>query len=905
MAVKNWYDIIPPHADIRKGHFDEAVFAADLGDVAAKAAPDDYRDPYLFYKKTYLTAGLENLLKRVHTKLTEGQGPSVVQIQTPFGGGKTHALVAIYHYLEHGRKVENLLPTGIDLLSADVSAISGNHWNPIEGRTSDGLTRRTFWGEVAYQIGGRPGYEAFRENDEARISPGKTKLREFLGAHQPCVLLFDEILEYVNRALDVREQLGVSLGTQTFSFFQELTEAVATLPHVMLVVTLPSSWLEDFGEQQEESLARMEKIFGRVEAIETPVHGEEVYAVVRRRLFEVENLKRADMREVVHRYFHLYQQHHDDLPPKARDVNYRDKMEKAYPFHPDLIDILYEKWSTFPSFQRTRGVLRLLANVIEDLYQREVNLNMILPGDVNLDHPSVRREFLKHIGQEYEGVIGSDIAGHEAKAQALDADNKSWKHLAQRIATATFFHSFSADESEKGTTLPYLKLATLHSDTMPAMVTEVLGKLANTLWYLNSRGDAYFFSRIPNLNRMILDKKELFSEAYEERLKDVIEEEIGPKFTSYLWPESTSGRDLSAAIPDNRALKLIVLHPDDDGSRIPQWIERRGEGFREYKNTLFFALADTGAFVKLREDVKTVLALEAIKDEVDAGESPLPEERWDEIQRRMHKIQRDFSFNVRRMYHTLRFGEREIDLGAPVAGSETLSNWYWRELTSPDVGAIVEKLHYRMLVNKFIAANGQVSAAKVLDQFYKDPGLPVPASEDVVARAVQLGVQEGALGIAEMRDGEIDPQTLRYDEDIPLLTVSFDEGVYLLSSERSEEIRAQIEVEETAAGKEGLAVGVPGVPPTPGEPAKLEKPEKPAEKRYHHVRLVVADVPVNKIADVNRGVFMPLGQVTSDLTFTMEIEFSSEDGVSESTLEQKVKETIRQIGARVVEEETE
>ena len=815
--MKNWYDIIPPHEDIQKGHFDEAVFAADLGDVAAKAAPDDYRDPYLFYKKTYLTAGLENLLHRVHTKLTEGQGPSVVQIQTPFGGGKTHALVAIYHYLENGPKVESLLPTGVDLISAHTSAIAGNHWNPIEGLTSDpstgsgqsGIARRTFWGEVAYRIGGRAGYESFRQNDEARISPGKAKLRDFLAAHQPCVLLFDEILEYVNRALDVRESLAVSLGTQTFSFFQELTEAVATLPHAMLVVTLPSSYLEDFGEQQEESLARLNKIFGRVEAIETPVQGEEVYAVIRRRLFEVEHLKKPDMREVVHRYFHLYQQHRDDLPAKARNVNYRDKMEKAYPFHPDLIDILYEKWSTFSSFQRTRGVLRLLANVIEDLYQREVNLNLILPGDVNLERPPIRQEFLKHIGQEYEGVIGSDVAGHEAKAQALDAENKSWKHLAQRIATAAFFHSFSADASDKGATLPYLKLATLHSDTMPAMVTEVLGKLANTLWYLNSRGDAYFFSRIPNLNRMILDKKELFSEAYADRLQDVIKAEIGAKFNAYLWPETVSGRDISAVIPDNRALKLIILQPDDDGSRIPQWIERRGEGFREYKNTLFFALADTGAFVKLREDVKTVLALEAIKGEVDAGESPLPEERRGEIQRRMHKIQRDFSFNVRRMVHTLRFGEREIDLGHPVAGSETLSNWYWRELTSSDVGAIVETLHYRMLVNKFVAPNGQVSAARLLDQFYKDPKLPVPASEDVVARAIQLGVQEGALGLAEMRDGEIDPETLRYEEDIPLLAVSFDEGVYLLSGECAEEFRSQMEGEEEETDQE-VVVTRPG-----------------------------------------------------------------------------------------------
>jgi hypothetical protein len=482
--IKSWYDIIHPHEDIRKGFFDEAVFAADLGDVIAGTAAPDYNDPYLFFVKTYMTSGLGGLLGRVHTKLTTGQGPSVIQIQTPFGGGKTHALVAIYHYLEHGEKVAELLPAGMELLSSDLTAVAGNHWEPLKGRTTDGVTRRTFWGEVAFCIGGPAGYEAFRENDERGISPGKEKLRGFLEAHQPFVLLFDEILEYVNRALDVRDQTDVSLGTQTFSFFQELTEAVSVLPRGMLVVTLPSSHLEDFGEQAEESLARLGKIFGRVESIETPVQGEEVYAVIRRRLFEEETLQRVPMREIVHRYFQLYLQHRDDLPPRARDAGYRDKMEMAYPFHPDAIDILYEKWSTYPTFQRTRGVLRLLANVIEDLYQREVPIDLILPGDVNLGQPSIRQEFLKHIGPEYEGVIGSDIAGHEAKAQALDKANRPWKHLAQRISTAVFFHSFSADDSEKGVSLPYVKLATLRSDTIPALVTDVLQKLGNELWYL-------------------------------------------------------------------------------------------------------------------------------------------------------------------------------------------------------------------------------------------------------------------------------------------------------------------------------------------------------------------------------------------------------------------------------------
>ncbi|MCB0032357.1 MAG: ATP-binding protein, partial [Anaerolineales bacterium] len=166
-GLKNWYDIIPPHEDIRKGNFDEAIFAADLGDVADGVAPPDYRDPYLFFKKTYPTQGLQNLLSRVQETLTTGKGSSVIQIQTPFGGGKTHALVAIYHYLTNGQRVKELLPAGLELLSPKVSVVAGNHWDPIAGRTTDGVSRRTFWGEIAWQIGGAAGYEMFRDNDEA------------------------------------------------------------------------------------------------------------------------------------------------------------------------------------------------------------------------------------------------------------------------------------------------------------------------------------------------------------------------------------------------------------------------------------------------------------------------------------------------------------------------------------------------------------------------------------------------------------------------------------------------------------------------------------------------------------------------------------------------------------------
>jgi len=554
-----------------------------------------------------------------------------------------------------------------------------------------------------------------------------------------------------------------------------------------------------------------------------------------------------------------------------------------------------EKWSTYSSFQRTRGVLRLLANIIEDLYQQENNIDMILPGDINLGKPGIRQEFLKHIGIEYEGVIASDIAGIEAKAQSLDKDNRQWKHLAQRIANTIFFHSFSADDSEKGTTLSYIKLAVLHSGGIPALVTDVLQKLNNELWYLNNRVDVYYFSRIPNLNRMILDKKELFNQTYEAELRRLIDQEVGRKFTAYLWPGSSDD------IADNRSLKLIILRPEDDGSQIPAWIERKGNSFREYQNTLFFALADTAAFAKMREDVKTYLALQEIESTVKSGEMPQLEIKRDEIQRRLRDLKRDFSYNVRRMYHTLQFGQRKLDLGQPTAGSENMSSWYWRELTDGNVGAIVEQLGYRIIVNKLLAANEKVSAEVILDQFYKNTELPVPAQSEVVARAIQLGIQEKALGLTEMSGDDLDPYKLKYGDDMSLGAVAFEPGVYIVSASKAEELKANIP-------------SPPKLPELEDEDIQDKPPEEevvlptpttvtPAVGKYKRVRLVINDIPAGKIADVNRGVLLPLSSLVKDMKFKLEIDVTSEEGVPKATLENKIKETIRQIGAWLSDED--
>jgi hypothetical protein len=320
----------------------------------------------------------------------------------------------------------------------------------------------------------------------------------------------------------------------------------------------------------------------------------------------------------------------------------------------------------------------------------------------------------------------------------------------------------------------------------------------------------------------------------------------------------------------------------------------------------------------LREDVKTYLALKEIEADIkEHPESPLAGKRG-EVQQRLHKIQQDFSYNVRRMYHTLQVGARRIDLGQPVTGAQAMGSWYWQELTSMDIGLIVENLHYRTLVNKLLQGNEQVATGVILEQFYKNTDLPVPASADVVTRAIQLGVQDGAFGLAMSDDGEIAAGQLRYRESLPLSVIAYEPGFFLVSQAKCESLleeqRRQQEAEQRhrdaeQAGREGeIGIGDGRGVDTEAIATQKDTPgtePPPAPTSYKRVRLVVADIPASRIADVNRGIFMPLSSSVKDLKFTLEIDVTSEEGITQATLENKIKETIRQIGANLRHESRE
>lgn len=903
--MTSWYEIARPHADIREGDFDENVFAAKLGDVVDGTAPDDYTDPQLFFRKTYLTDGLERLLQDVHRRLTAGTGPGVVELQTPFGGGKTHSLVTVYHYLKHGPELSDQLPEGLAVTDEpSISTIVGTELNPAEGTKSGGVTRKTLWGEVAFQLGGEAAYEQIAGNDIDQVSPGKRALKELLQPLQPFVLLFDEILEYVVRARGVAVHED-SLGAQTLAFFQELTEVMDVLENGLMLVTLPSSDMEDFGDKKLQNLQTLNKVFGRVESIAAPVRDDEVPSIIRQRLFE-EITDQGAVQEVVDRYFSTYQENKDDLPDKVRDAEFRRQMLEAYPFHPHVINVLYQKWSTFPDFQRTRGALRLLANVVEHLWEEDIDIELILPGDVSLEKPGVRREFLRHIGQEYDGVISSDIAGSDAKSQALDRDHRDWKHLAERIATSVFLHSFSAGEAESGVKMPYIKLSVLRPETTPALVTEIIQRQANQLWYLNQRAEEYFFTSVPNLNRMILSKKDVVSDnQIREELQRQVRKALGNEMQCHLWPKN------SGEIPDNDDLKLAVIDPRDDLclKDLEEWVQSRGDGFRVNKNTVFFALPDSSRVIQVEDNIREMLALEEIQGEIADDDRPAMEERRTEVKRRLSAHRDQMSENVLGMYRTVAVpsadnGLESFDLGQPSLAQTKLDEWYWRELTDSTRHQKIldDAPSPAMLRAKFLDNREECSLEAVLAQFHRNPELPVPGDRSHVARGVAQGVEQGLFGYAMRVDGQIEPSTVVIDEPLDLSWVGFQDDEFLLEKSRARSLKAKAK-EEEEPGDEGDELG-PGDTTGTGdeddeEEAREGEDDTPKETLIRRLSLRAEKVSSNDFAAFASGVIRPLTREVGEFELSVEFDISSEDGIAERVIEHQVRETLQQLGIQV------
>jgi hypothetical protein len=877
--LRPWHQVVVPHRDIREGRLDEAVFAADLSDVVAGRGPLEYRDAATFFRRTYPTQGLVNLMAAVLSRLAGlGRGEAVIQIQTPFGGGKTHALIALYHLFTPRDAWADTPPDAVlrALEAAGAGEVPQARVVAFVGTAPDPLAGKTPWGVLAEALGDYPLLEA---HDRARRAPGKDLLHRLIG-DEPTLILMDELAEYVVRAKD--------FGDQVLAFLQELTEVVKVSPRCALVVTLPSS--APYGEEGERALQHLQRIFGRVEAIYTPVEGEEVYEVIRRRLFEAPP-DPGEARRVAETYWGLYQRLGDDVPREAREPAYREKLQKAYPFHPELIDVLFERWSTFPTFQRTRGVLRFLAEVVADLYRKEHPAPLILPAHLDLTNPAIRRELVKHIGNEYEGVIAADIADTNARAPKIDremAGEYGRFRVASGLATAVFLYSFSGGE-RKGTTAGRLRLAVLREEIPPAVFGDALKRLEDELWYLHVEGGLYAFTNQPNLNRILLEKEEAVrEEQILEEIRARLEKLAGREVRVFLWPQT------SQDVPDTREVKLAVLggeHARSGTASVPfveELLTRCGSTFRVYQNTLLVLMPDGGEWTALHRLVRRLLALRAIEED-RALRQGLSEENRRTLQSRRDEAEKDVPFRLFYVYrHLARPGPEGVewlDLGIPTVGAkDSLSRRVKEALRDRDL--LVGKIAPTRLLEKALREDETEKPVRdVVEAFLRYPQLPMLEGAEVAWAAVRQGVQEGVFGV---RIGE----RVYFREPVPETAV-WEEGVL---------------VREVAPAPEAIAPAPPGPEPAPApsgapEAGRVAEPvgAPPATVGISTYALR-ARVAWEKLSEFVRGVVMPLQQ-EADLEIEVSLRARGRaGGIHRGTLEWAVRETLKQIRAEILEE---
>ena len=642
-SLKPWREIATPHPDVSAGRYQQAEFAADLFQVLTGRASSEYGKPKDFFKRTYFTDGLTQLLSRAWMRLNGTGGDPVVELQTNFGGGKTHSLLALYHLfggkikmgevpgLEKVSKLVKPSPEGLPVAKLAVLACNSlavdTAW-----KKPDGTEIRTLWGEIAYQLGGKTGYALVAEADRQAVSPGVEKLTHLFEQFGPALVLVDEWVVYA-RQLIGKDNLPSGTFDVGMSFVQALTEAVKAAGNALVVAAIPASDTEVGGENGRIALERIRNVFGRLEAIWKPATAGEAFEIVRRRLFEpLSDQARIDRDAVCRAFMEMYRENRGDFPPECREADYEERLCMAYPIHPELFDRLYQDWSTLERFQLTRGVLRLLAAIIYELWMREDKSLLIMPGNVPLASQSTRTEFTCHLPDGWSAVLDKDIDGVTSLPFAIDSASPNLNRYSacRRVARTVFIGSAptTAVQRVRGLEEVRVKLGCAQPGETIATFGDALRRLSEQLTYLYSDGSRYWFDTRPTVTRIAADRA-----AQYERRPDLVEDDIIRRVREAVRRERGDFSAIhpipadSSEIPDEANCRLVILGPKHPhrgrgGTNISpaqtaaqEILDRRGNSQRIFRNMLVFLAPDADRLPELEQAIRSWLAWTSIQQD--------------------------------------------------------------------------------------------------------------------------------------------------------------------------------------------------------------------------------------------------------------------------------------------------
>lgn len=733
MNLKPWREVAVPHEDVLKGTFQQAEFAADLSRVHEGTATAEYQNPTLFFQRTFITEGMRLLLDSVVKRLSGKGGDPVIQLQTAFGGGKTHTMLAVYHLAKGEALVSDLpnIPAILDAAGvtemprARIAVLDGIKSSPNQPVVRDGQIIRTLWGDLAWQLGKADGYALVADADASGTSPGKAVLEALLSRYTPCVILIDELVAYVRQFEEGKSLTGGTFDSN-LSFVQALTEALKAVPTAVLLASLPESDKEAGSQRGVKALAALAHYFGRIQALWKPVGTEEAFEIVRRRLFTSINDKLAA--ELVCRTFaDYYTANSEDFPRETQESHYFDRLMRAYPIHPEVFDRLYEDWSSLDNFQRTRGVLKLMAKVIHRLWKDNDKDPLIMPGSFPLQDADTRNEVIYYLPQGWDPVVERDVDGE--RAETTDIENRDTRlgsvQACRRSARAIFLGSApsTANQMVRGIELERIALGVAQPGQQVGIYKDALRRLGDRLHYLNSGNNRFWFDTRPNLRREMEERKRRFQD--KEDVFPTIRDRVQKTFASGVF----GGIHIftgSSDVPDDWQLRLVVLPPDAAFSRSGQSLaterateilKTRGDQPRFKQNRLIFLAADYDSVSRLKDQVRSTLAWQSIVSDIkemklnldqfqsrqasksleDANEAlrrmiretykwmiaPMQEARpgkgLSEIQWEHFQINPGAQNLSQEIERVLKENELLITEWAPIHLATVLKNWFWKD----------------------------------------------------------------------------------------------------------------------------------------------------------------------------------------------------------------------------------
>lgn len=659
--LRPWLEVVRPHADVRQSHFTDAHFAADLGQVDAENTrardgeydtPEEYRNAQTFFEKTYLTQGLQDVLQIAIRRLSGKGGEPVIGLQTNFGGGKTHTMLAIYHLARSGGKggesaklhgVKALLDAvGVaDVPAAKVAVFSGTHKGPDQLMHTQGKRKiRTVWGYLAWRLGGWKAYNLVADSDAAMTNPGSDAFKTILRDAGPCVILMDELVSFAKQMDGIRYEA-------LLAFFQSLTEAASGVAEALVVGSLPESKDEAGGEAGQVTLDRLEKLFGRKQSEWTPAQEMETFEIVRRRLFEPLDEDGEKARDAaIAAFAKMYRDNAGDFPPQTRERAYREEMRHAYPIHPEVLKHFSESWSVLEKFQRTRGILKIMASAIYRLWREQSADPFIMLGALPLHENRLRSAILFPLDNAYGPILQSDVDGDLSLPAQLEAQRPTLgeARAATRAARAVFLATaphgsvpgvLAADGSRGGLSDASLLLACAMPGEQAAVFGESLRALSERAAYLYHDNGRYWFSVRPTLNKLAAERASRMDEGEvrDEIVRVIREERQKDRFHRvHAAPEDLLD------VEDRRDVALVILSPDYPHTlkseeetaaerAVIDTLQRRGSGQRQFRNTLIFVAPDEKGLNDCREIARRRLGWKAILDDADMRDELTPSQR--------------------------------------------------------------------------------------------------------------------------------------------------------------------------------------------------------------------------------------------------------------------------------------